>query len=339
MASCTLCEKMADYLIDSIICHGNCRRSFHVDCIDAPYSTIKLFRERKSFYYFCDECDPFAYTNITRDVLQNRHNLEKLHAQLMHLTEKVDKITTSPTIHNTESHNDEIEMTDSQLLNDTSSLKRKIDETDTESFEVNPSTKKPATSASISTSPPSSQPLQTPLPISALSTSSDPITAPLNSPSSIEPIPAHENPSSSTLPNIKSSSFHSTKKPSLVNHLSSPISSGLKVVEGHRTLFISKLDPSTNALDIKNFISNKTGTSPLSKVEKMIHRNHSKYASFKIRVPDSIFHLLNSTSLWPKGIIVHEFENKQNNMKTSSHNPFRETRTMHYHRRSSSNKF
>ena len=78
MSSCTICEKIADYLIDSIICHGNCRRSFHIKCIDAPYSSIKLFNKRKSFYYFCDECDPFVHT---RDVLQNKYNLEKFHAQ------------------------------------------------------------------------------------------------------------------------------------------------------------------------------------------------------------------------------------------------------------------
>lgn len=105
----------------------------------------------------------------------------------------------------------------------------------------------------------------------------------------------------------------------------SPIISGVKVVEGQRTIFLSKLDPTTNALDIKNYIKAKVGNLDQVLVEKMLHRNFSKYSSFKITCSDSLFYLLNSMSFWPTGIIMHEFKNRNFN-KQSCHFPQQPTK-------------
>ncbi|XP_055841718.1 uncharacterized protein LOC129908909 [Episyrphus balteatus] len=115
-------------------------------------------------------------------------------------------------------------------------------------------------------------------------------------------------------------------------NFTSPLESGLRIVDGQRTIFISKLEPSTNALDVKNFIMSKTGTLRSTTVDKMLHRNYSKYSSFKIKVSDSMFHLLNSKSFWPNGIIVHEFQNRK---QIKHSHPFPQHMTMPFLNQSS----
>ena len=129
--------------------------------------------------------------------------------------------------------------------------KRKIDETDTEASDVHPLTKKPATSASINTSQ-----------LLTLNISQQELlTHSLNSTLSNDTIIENTKPASkhvtSAAPNLLTLKTHSASYPQLFqsNENSSPITSGLKVVQGYRTIFISKLHPSTNALDIKNYIA------------------------------------------------------------------------------------
>lgn len=328
MANCGACNTISDYMIDSIMCSGNCRRVFHVLCIDAPFSCIKLFAKRKSFFYFCDECDPISEKNIVRDVIKNIKDLEKLEKQFTFLSKKVDNLTcTNGNIEN-KINKDKT----SDLGSKTKTLtKRKNDDLDDENSDICHLPKKVATSVfkDFAISRPVANFNSNNNVPASLSVSS--LTLPLIS----SPNVVNVSPSNSTSQlNVDSSTSTLSKNiflPKITNEttsLTSPIVSGLKAVEGQKILFISKLAPSTNALDIKNHLSEKLGSPFTLNVEKILHRNHTKYSSFKIRAPDSIFHVLNSPSFWPKGVIVHEFMNKSNN-------PFRQYRTTLNHRQSS----
>ncbi|XP_055858544.1 uncharacterized protein LOC129920976 [Episyrphus balteatus] len=222
-------------------------------------------------------------------------------------------------------------------------LKRKSDTLDQESSSLIPSLKKLATSVSAHLETPTFSKSQqivdasnaitpppkprSPIDASALTGNLD-CGISLVKNNSTGPLP-HLNVISSTLPNQNIPMTNQTK-------FVSPIESGLKIVEGQKTIFISKLDPKTNALDIKNYIQNKLGMIRFMTVEKMIQRNFSKYSSFKIKVPDSIFYILNSSSFWPNGIIMHEFENRS---AKTQHTNFRPHLTMRNPRRSSFNNY
>lgn len=81
--------------LNLIICYGNCRKTFHVQCINVNYSAIKAFNKNKGFYYFCDKCDPFADNNIIRDLLSNTTMIQSLLKRLKQLIDKVDIISNS----------------------------------------------------------------------------------------------------------------------------------------------------------------------------------------------------------------------------------------------------
>lgn len=368
MSACAVCDNIADYLIDAIICHGNCRKLLHIRCINAPFSSIKLFKERKSFYFFCDDCDPFAYNNIVRDVLQNKLHIENLHNQLLQLNKQVTNNIASSRSHISNKNNpsscDTAPNTDKRQTRSKtkvknissrpkSSSKRKSNELDAENSLQNPLVKKTATSIFDCVTP--SRPLQNfnfnydaPNPPTLLPSSAIPL---LKTPTEKSLTSAHTSPkvteptttirpttptlitgtdecqmsskpiilSVATLPNFHSMGVNNIDTSNFPlqachvqeqNNSKMPFESRLKIVEGQKILFISKLDPSTNALDIKNFIKNKIGTLQSIIVEKMLQRNYSKYSSFKIRCSDSVFYLLNNESFWPSGIVMHEFVNR-----------------------------
>ena len=366
MSACALCNNIADYLIDAIICHGSCRKLLHIKCINAPLSSINLFEHRKSFYFFCEDCDPFAYTNIVRDVLQNKQNLDNLHNQLLQLNKKIEDITSNQNV----VQNLDYLIVNNPSTSDSSHLKRKLDKIDTEISETSHLTKKPATAIVINSSQEStnnttrqeqsvdinaSKELSTSnqCNFSSVSANTSSTTTTFSLPTqSNTNTPHHEQPVDLDAPKEFVTSNECISLPSClaatnttstinppstmidqhpINMITSPVhtspltasttdrnfvspfESGLKIVEGHKTLFISKLTPSTNALDVKCHIKSKIGTLNSIAVEKILHRNYSKYSSFKIKLPDSVFYLLNSSSFWPNGIVMHEYQNRRSN--------------------------
>ncbi|XP_055842938.1 uncharacterized protein LOC129909844 [Episyrphus balteatus] len=317
MANCSLRNEIADYEIDSIISNGICRKIFHVKCIDAPNSSIKLFAKNRSFYHFCEECDPFAYTNIARNVIENTNRLENMHKQLLYLSDKIENLASQ--------HPHQGRLTRSKLKNSnanseqssSSSTKRKSEEVDkdTDIGQLNPFIKKQ--SLSVSTNPVSittqeSRTISSTETITASSPSASVQTSLPNSSSQPFLLPAVERPAIER-PAVERPAV---EQPAIEdNRYEYPIEHGLKVVEGQKQIFISKLAPSTNALDTKTYLIQKIGKLELITVEKMLQRNYSKYASFKISCPDSIFHLLNSPLFWLNGVIVHEFVNRNSKIQ------------------------
>ena len=385
MSECGKCLQVCDYMIDSIMCHGNCHKTFHVNCIGATYSAIKLLNKCKSFYFFCDECNPFDEYNIVRNVLSNTKMIEKLEKHVSFLNEKIDNISNNPILNRKKTRSVTNNEKSVNALLDIQSQKRKSDDLDMtlippvsskrinlnsiseNSFQQIPNnvTENPPTSTSASSSQSPTASSQPPTALSehapdnatedpAMSTSASSSQSPTAS--SLLPAALSEQSSHSAFPylNTHTSTTSSTQTitssmlmdyhtnslpaPSATNTVTShhaaslndrnfisPIESGLRIVDGQRTIFISKLEPSTNALDVKNFIMSKIGTLRSTTVEKMLHRNYSKYSSFKIKVPDSMFHLLNSKSFWPNGIIVHEFQNRK---QIKQSHPFPQRMTM-----------
>ncbi|XP_055845474.1 uncharacterized protein LOC129911638 [Episyrphus balteatus] len=130
MSECGKCLQVCDYMIDSIMCHGNCHKTFHVNCIGATYSAIKLLNKCKSFYYFCDECNPFDQYNIVRNVLSNTKMIDKLEKHLSFLNEKIDNISNNPILNRKKTRSVTNNEKSLNALLDIQSQKRKSDDLD-----------------------------------------------------------------------------------------------------------------------------------------------------------------------------------------------------------------
>lgn len=94
----------------------------------------------------------------------------------------------------------------------------------------------------------------------------------------------------------------------------------LNTVQPTRSVFLSRLDPNTNAEDIFNYVKFYAKTSVDFKVRKMLFRNDVPYSSFVINVGrnEGLFNTLVDANFWPVNTIAREYDfsqskNNQNN--------------------------
>lgn len=90
----------------------------------------------------------------------------------------------------------------------------------------------------------------------------------------------------------------------------------LKVAQKTATVFVSGLDPDTEAQTILDYLGGQ-GLGDRCICEKMKTVKQKKYSSFKLVVPLERKAEYMSASVWPKDVVVNHFQNLQRRQQTA----------------------
>jgi hypothetical protein len=94
--TCAACEDIIDYdgaTDNYVMCDGYCRQTYHIDCLSfsVPSTVWKLYRTRREFLFFCDDCRELQKNFVMRrNFAEAERNVSKLVGILQEATEKVD---------------------------------------------------------------------------------------------------------------------------------------------------------------------------------------------------------------------------------------------------------
>jgi hypothetical protein len=94
--TCAACEDNIDYdgtTDNYVMCDGYCRQTFHIDCLSfsVPSTVWKLYRTRKEFLFFCDDCRELQKNFVMRrNFAEAERSVAKLLGILQAATAEVD---------------------------------------------------------------------------------------------------------------------------------------------------------------------------------------------------------------------------------------------------------
>lgn len=74
-----------------------------------------------------------------------------------------------------------------------------------------------------------------------------------------------------------------------------------------RAIFISRVTPTITEEDLKSYLSNEISITNVEVVRLKTRNNNDHYASFHVKVPEDKFEIVNSSVIWPEGILFKPF--------------------------------
>ncbi|KAI5696424.1 hypothetical protein M8J75_014799 [Diaphorina citri] len=86
-----------------------------------------------------------------------------------------------------------------------------------------------------------------------------------------------------------------------------------------KALFVSRVVPSLTAADLKTYLNNEISIPSVEVTRLKTKNNIDTYASFHITVPEDKFQIVNSTVVWPEGILFKPFLGPLTKEKMFSH--------------------
>lgn len=267
-----------------------CKHYFHIKCCSIDLSDAVIINKDNGIHWFCNQCNIFSQTDIMVSLLDKVNLLQG----------SVDKMATTI----------ESLIESSKLQKKNEFINAKNDDSPASNTRRKVANKRKGTV--ITDTSDTVSPKRITLVTDEASTSGEPV----HNKTFREVVSGHCTPITSILPSNSTTSLSAAVA---VNH-DSDINgiAPLTTVEGLRWIFLSRLSPETQEIQVTNHLANKLSVNNTDIICKKIVKRGSdadnlSYSSFKIGVKSSLFDAAVLKSTWLPGSIVHEFKPRSKN--------------------------
>lgn len=266
-----------------------CKHYFHIKCCNVDLSDAVIINKNNAIHWFCDQCNVFSQTDIMVSLLDKVNLLQG----------SVDKMATTiqSLVEPSKFHKRNEIISDKNDDSPASNTRRRVASKRKGSEVTDPT----VTSKKVT------------LVTDEASTSGEPV----HNKTFREVVSEH--PPVTPLTTIPPSNFNtSSLVAAAANHVLDNGIAPLTTVEGLRWIFLSRLSPETEEIQVTNHLANKLSVNNNDIICKKITKRGSddvnlSYSSFKVGVKSSLFDAAVLKSTWLPGNIVHEFKPRSKN--------------------------